>query len=169
MNGSTPFVFPPFETAKQPKSPKSPKPGLENPLLKSSSTFFPVPSLIPEQDRSPLLAIQSGYRMPVNATTPGPPPKASLSLNGNGNVNVNVDMKVKVNTVSKELSFQTPVKRSIPVPGASPQFMGNGCDENIHYLEQQSSDWVVAYGYTNERESKELYSILQGYGSIIAR
>ena len=96
MNGSTPFVFPPLETAKQPKSPKSPKLGLENPLLKSSSTFFPAPSLIPEHDRSPLLAIQSGYRISVNAT-PGPPPKASLSLNGT----VNMDSKVKVNTVSK--------------------------------------------------------------------
>ena len=27
----------------------------------------------------------------------------------------------------------------------------------------------MAYGFTNERESKELYSILQGYGSISAR
>jgi hypothetical protein len=61
------------------------------------------------------------------------------------------------------------VKRPIPLPGASPQLVGNKYDENMHNLEYQSSDWVVAYGYTNERESKELYSILQGYGSIVAR
>lgn len=164
MNVSTPFMFPPFETAKQPKSPKSPKPGLDNPLLKSSSTFFPAPSLIPELDRSPLLAIQNGHTTPLNGT-PGPPPKASLSLNGN----VNMDMKVKGSIVSKESSFHTPAKRPIPVPGASPQLIGNNYDENMHNVEQQSCDWVVAYGYTNERESKQLYSMLQGYGNILAR
>lgn len=77
---NSPFTFLPAETTKQPKSPKSPRATLENPLLKSSSLFFPAPPLVPEHEKNLELVTPSRAQKPVRGT-PGPPPKASLSLN----------------------------------------------------------------------------------------
>jgi hypothetical protein len=182
MNSSSPFVFPPV--AKQPKSPKSPKAALENPLLKSSSLFLTAPSLVPEHERSPEPVVPNRSQKLAHAT-PGPPPRASMSLNlklgsvsevcnPTGTVSSSILTSNDDLTPFKEKStFHDNTKSSVPVPISSPQslFGSRETPPKDRALVNRGSGhghWVVAFGYTNDKESKELYSILQEYGRILS-
>lgn len=71
--------------------------------------------------------------------------------------------------VVQESSFQTPAKYTIPLPIASPQPLFDSQDVDAVQNTDQNNYWVVAFGFTNERESMELMSMLHSFGRIVAK
>eukprot|EP00980_Cylindrotheca_fusiformis_P020757 scaffold7755_cov104-Cylindrotheca_fusiformis.AAC.2 len=189
---STPaFFFPSagYDATQRPKSPKSPKvtTTIENPLLKSPQFLLGLgsgrtaanaaPALKPgneqqqTQARSPLTAVSINRQNRPNQMqrTPGPPPKASLSLMG---------MIPAVETSNSTATLASRTSSSAennltPPPIASPRLLW---EQNHHPKDAKLStvemitdtnNWIVAYGYSNSEEYKELERILNGYGQIL--
>lgn len=100
--------------------------------------------------------------------TPGPPPKASLSLNS------------KLGSPPKETSsFETHLKSAVQVRISSPQSLFCSREDDsprvgavggLQLVDRETwkGHWVLAFGYTNDSESQELFSILKDYGRILS-
>lgn len=65
--------------------------------------------------------------------------------------------------------METSTKAPIPKPSASPGKIFSDWDESPNSgFANLNGNWVVAYGYRNDREADELLSILREYGPILS-